>query len=190
MRSPSAAREVCGRSVDLMVDVHWAWRDLHTAIRSTRDWGDLDLTWIEDPFPSRLGELVGPFRRAVNIPVAVGEDRAGLDDFVHVLQHDVDVLRIDATVCGGITELLRVAAVAAARGRSLSPHVFPEIHVHLAAALPNVLGIETVEPNSAVTPIYRLIRPLDVQRGTAAPPNGPGIGLTFDVEALQHYRRD
>jgi D-arabinonate dehydratase len=184
----SAAREVCGPDADLMVDVHWTWRDLHTAIRSTRKWGDLDLTWIEDPFPARFAALISPFRRAINIPVAVGEDRAGLDDFVEVLEHEVQVLRIDATVCGGITEFLRVAAVAASRGRPLSPHVFPEIHVHLAAAVPNVLGIETLDPNPDVTPIYRVMRPLDVQHGTAAAPSGPGIGLTFDVDALQRYR--
>jgi L-alanine-DL-glutamate epimerase-like enolase superfamily enzyme len=186
----SAAREVCGSDVDLMVDVHWTWRDLHTAIRSACGWVDLDLTWVEDPFPARLGQLVGPFRRAVGIPVAVGEDRAGLDDFVLVLEQDVDVLRIDATVCGGITEFLRVAGVAAARGRSLSPHVFPEIHVHLAAALPNVAGIETVEPDSAVVPIYRLLQPLDVRRGMTEPPGTAGIGLTFDAEALRRYRPD
>ena len=101
-----------------------------------RGWGAFDLTWLEDPFPARLAALVGPFRRAVDIPLALGEDRAGLDDFTALLELDIDVLRIDATVCGGITEFLRAAGVAAARGRSVSPHVFPEIHVHLAAALP------------------------------------------------------
>jgi D-arabinonate dehydratase len=184
----AAAREAGGDDVDLIVDVHWTWRDLQSAIRGARGWVEFDLTWLEDPFPARLAALVGPFRRAVDIPLGLGEDRAGLDDFTALLELDVDVLRIDATVCGGITEFVRVAAVAAARGRSVSPHVFPEIHVHLAAALPNVIGVEMVDPRSGVTPIDRLLQPVDVRDGVTAPPDGAGIGLTFDRDAVQRYR--
>jgi len=183
-----AARDVCGSDIELMVDMHWGWRDLHSAIRAASQWSDFDLTWLEDPFPARFAHLLRPFRRAVHIPIAAGEDRAGIDDFAQMLDHDeVDYLRIDATVCGGITEFLRVASLAAARGRSLSPHVFPEIHIHLATALPNVLGIETVDPLSKVTPIYRLLQPVEVHHGKAAPPGQPGIGLAFDHGALKRY---
>lgn len=184
----AAAREVCGNEAELMVDLHWGWRDLHSAIRAASQWIDLDLTWLEDPFPARLATLLRPFRRAVRIPIAAGEDRAGLDDFTQLLDHDeVDYVRIDATVCGGITEFLRVASTAAARGRLLSPHVFPEIHIHLAAALPNVIGIETVDPRSEVTPIYRLLQPFEVHHGIATPPDQPGIGLVFNRDALKRY---
>jgi L-alanine-DL-glutamate epimerase-like enolase superfamily enzyme len=184
----AAARGASGDDVDLIVDVHWTWRDLQSAIRCTRGWEQFELTWLEDPFPARLAALVGPFRRAVPIPLGLGEDRAGIDDFTALLELDIDVLRIDATVCGGVTEFLRVAAVAAARGRSVSPHVFPEIHVHLAAALPNVIGVEMVDPSSGVTPIDRLLQPIDVRDGATAPPEAAGIGLTFDPDALQRYR--
>ena len=144
-----AARNACGDDTELMVDLHWSWRDLPAAIRTATQWNDLRLTWIEDPFPARLARLLTPFRRAVHIPLAVGEDRAGLDDFVQILDHDhADYLRADATVCGGITEFLRIAAVASAHGRSVSPHVFPEIHVHLAAALPNVMACRNPRPTS------------------------------------------
>ena len=76
-----------------------------------------------------------------------------------------------------------------ARGRQVSPHVFPEIHVHLAAALPNVIGIETVDPRSGISPISQLVEPLEIRGGTTAPPQSPGIGLVFDRDALEHYRR-
>src|SRR5262245_24679873 len=185
----SAAREAGGDDVDLIVDVHWTWRDLRSAIRCARDWEQFDLTWLEDPFPARLAALVGPFRRSVDIPLGLGEDRAGLDDFTALLELDVDVVRIDATVCGGITEFLRVVAVAAARGRSVSPHVFPELHVHLAAALPNVIGVELVDPSSGVSPIDRLLQPIEIHAGMAAPPDRPGVGIVFDPDALEHYRR-
>lgn len=183
-----AARRACGDETQLMVDLHWSWRDLQTAVRVATQWTDLDLVWIEDPFPARLASLLGPLRRAVPIALAIGEDRAGLDDFVQILDHDhVDYLRADATVCGGITEFLRIAAVAAARGRAVSPHVFPEIHIHLAAALPNVMGVETLDQRGQKSPIYRLLRPIEVRAGSAATPQAPGVGLEFDTDALQHF---
>ena len=114
-------------------------------------------------------------------PLAVGEDRAGLDDFMQILDHDVDYVRADATVCGGITEFLRIAALAGAHGRSVSPHVFPEIHVHLAAALPNVMAVETLDQSAEVTPIYRLVRPIDVYQGQA--------GVTHDAGYRADLRR-
>ena len=171
-----------------MVDLHWSWRDLQSATRVATQWSDLRLTWIEDPFPARLSKLLTSFRRAVPIPLAIGEDRAGLDDFVQILDHDqADYLRADATVCGGVTEFLRIAAVASAHGRSVSPHVFPEIHVHLAAALPNVTGVETLDQRPEVTPIYRLVQPIEVYDGRATSPMVPGIGLSFDDDALEHF---
>lgn len=183
-----AARRACGDDNQLMVDLHWSWRDLHPAVRTATQWTALDLTWIEDPFPARLAKLLGPFRRAVPIPLALGEDRAGLDDFVEILdQGHADYLRADATVCGGITEFLRIAAVASAHGRMVSAHVFPEIHIHLAAALPNVMGVETLDQRPDITPIYRLVQPIEVRDGSAKSPHAPGVGLAFDTEALQHY---
>jgi L-alanine-DL-glutamate epimerase-like enolase superfamily enzyme len=38
-----------------------------------------------------------------------------------------------------------------------------------------------------VSPIYRLLEPLEVRAGVATPPERPGIGLAFDDEALAHY---
>ena len=105
--------------------------------RPRLDRGSVPRSICQSPYP------VSP-RRAHSL--ALGEDRAGLDDFVQILDRDhPDYLRADATVCGGITEFLRIAAVAGAHGRAVSPHVFPEVDVHLAAAVPNVMGVETLE---------------------------------------------
>ena len=65
--------------------------------------------------------------------------------------------------------------------------MFPEIHVHLAAALSNVLGVETLDQRADVTPIYRLVQPIEVHQGRAPSPKVAGTGLTFDNDALRHY---
>ena len=54
----------------------------------------------------------------------------------------VDCLQADVTRCGGITEWLRVAAVAAARNLQISGHCAPNLHAHVAAAVPNLRHLE------------------------------------------------
>ena len=54
----------------------------------------------------------------------------------------VDCLQADVTRCGGITEWLRVAAVAAAHGLEISGHCAPHLHAHVAAATPNLRHLE------------------------------------------------
>ena len=54
----------------------------------------------------------------------------------------VDCLQVDATRCGGITEWLRVAALAAAHNLDVSGHCAPHVHVDAALATPNVRHLE------------------------------------------------
>jgi L-alanine-DL-glutamate epimerase-like enolase superfamily enzyme len=54
----------------------------------------------------------------------------------------VDCLQVDVTRCGGITEWLRAAAVAAGRGLQVSGHCAPNLHAQVAAAAPNLRHLE------------------------------------------------
>ena len=54
----------------------------------------------------------------------------------------VDCLQVDVTRCGGITELLRTAAVAASQGFDVSGHCAPHLHVAALAAIPNLRHLE------------------------------------------------
>ena len=54
----------------------------------------------------------------------------------------VDCLQLDVTRCGGITEFLRGAALAAAHNVQVSAHCAPNLHAHCAAAVPNLRHVE------------------------------------------------
>jgi len=54
----------------------------------------------------------------------------------------VDCLQVDVTRCGGITEFLRAAAVAASHGLDVSGHCAPHLHVAALCAVPNVRHLE------------------------------------------------
>ncbi len=185
-----AARKAAG-DARLMYDAHWAWRDPNEALRVVRDWEDLDLAWIEDPFPSELLKPLARFRQGTTIPLAIGEDLAGRWAFQRVLEAQLaDVVRVDVTNAGGFTEAVKICALAAADGLTVSPHVYPEIHVHLAAALANVPHVEMTDPPQGIEALHLLMAStLDVRGGEAAAPERPGLGFELDRAALERYRR-
>lgn len=186
-----AAREATGDTAKLMYDAHWAWRDPQEALAVVRHWEDLGLTWIEDPFPSELLKPLARFRDGTSIPLAIGEDLTGRWAFQRVLEEDLaDVVRVDVTNAGGFTEVVKICALAGADGLSVSPHVYPEIHVHLAAALPNVAHVEMTDPAQGIEGLHLLMASrLDVRDGEAFAPEDPGLGFELDRRAVERYRR-
>ena len=186
----AVAREAAG-DAQLMYDAHWAWRDPQDALRVVRGWEDFGLTWIEDPFPSEQLRPLARFRAGTNIPLAIGEDVSGRWAFHRVLEEGLaDVLRVDVANAGGFTEAIRICALAAAYGINVSPHVYPELHVHLAAALANVTHVEMTDPAQGIEGLHLLMKStLEVKTGEAAAPERPGLGFELDPAALKKYRR-
>ena len=184
------AREAAG-DAKLMYDAHWGWRDPQEALRVVRGWDDFDLTWIEDPFPSELLKPLARFRAGTRIPLAIGEDLSGRWSFLRVIEGGLaDWIRVDAANAGGFTEAVRVCALAAAHGLQVSPHVYPELHVHLTAALANVPHVEMTDPAQGIEGLHLLMaNTLEVRNGVATAPERPGLGFEFDRSAIEKYRR-
>jgi L-alanine-DL-glutamate epimerase-like enolase superfamily enzyme len=186
-----AAEALAGRS-RLAYDAHWAWRSLFDVVPTVRGWADLGLAFVEDPFAPELIFLAPDLRAATGIPLALGEDAVGRWAFDRLLA-DIgpDVLRIDATTMGGLSEAAKVCALAAARARPVIPHVFPEIHVHLAAAFPIVTAVELTLPEYEIEGLYRLFREwVTIEDGQLVAPTSPGLGLALDWNAVDRYAID
>ena len=82
-------------------------------------------------------------RRQADADVTAGEYGGDLTYFRRMCAADaVDCLQADATRCGGYTEWLRVAAVAAAHSLDVSAHCAPNLHAPVAAAVPNLRHVE------------------------------------------------
>ncbi len=99
------------------------------------------------------------------------------------------ILNADAKVLGGVTEFMKVVALAQARDLDIAPHGSQDIHVHLVAAIANGLILEfyrdTVDPMWGR--IYRHTLRLN-DDGTVSLPDVPGIGADPNYEALAPYR--
>jgi L-alanine-DL-glutamate epimerase-like enolase superfamily enzyme len=136
------ARRLIGPDVALFVDANGGYT-AKQAIGVMRDADDLDVRWFEEPVSSdHLSELA-QVRAAVRAEVAAGEYGYDIFSLRRLCESGaVDVLQADVTRCGGITDWLRVAAVAASFGLQLSGHCAPNLHVHVAAAIPNIRHLE------------------------------------------------
>lgn len=185
----TAARRVLGPDIALAHDVHWAWRDLLSVVPTVRRWGELELAFLEDPFPSEMVAMSVRLREETGARLALGEDNVGRWSFRELLeQHRPDLLRIDATVMGGLSEAVKVCALASTLGVPVFPHVFPEIHVHLGAAFPGVAMVEMTDPTYQTETLYQLFREwVRVEDGQLLAPQAPGLGMSLDRDALERF---
>lgn len=186
----AAAREAIGPDAELVVDINWCWSDLKTALATARDWAAHDLAWIEEPFAPGMSAQIRAFCAQSPVRIGVGDEQGGLAFFRDLMASgSVDVVRLDTAVAGGITPALRIIAMAEAHGLPVSPHLYHEINVHLAAAFDTVLAVELFPPGGELYQIDRFLgADLRVEGGNLVPSDAPGLGLSPDWKALAEHR--
>jgi len=182
------ARDAVGRDVELFVDANGGY-GRKQAVRVLEAASDCDVHWFEEPVSS--DDLVGlrQVRDAVRADVAAGEYGCDLAYFRRMCAADaVDCLQADASRCGGITEWLRVAAVAAAHQLQISGHCAPHLHAHVAAAVPNLRHLEWFHDHVRIEQMF-FEGVLDPFGGALhLDPVSPGHGLTTRDDILCRYQ--
>jgi L-talarate/galactarate dehydratase len=180
-----AIRDCVGPEVTLMVDINQRWR-VEQAIDIGRRLEGLGLGWLEDVTAADDFAGLARVTAALSTPIAGGEYVWGIAPFRHMLEaRSVDIVMIDLVRVGGITQWLKVAGMAEAFNLPVVSHLIPEVHVHLIGAIPNGL---TVEYMPWLTRLFEEVpRP---HNGELAMPTRPGLGLSFDRDAVQRFRVD
>ncbi len=142
-------REAVGPAVKLMVDVNGTW-DVDTAIDQLRRWEPYDVYWLEEPVPpDDIPGYVRVRQRAGRTLIAGGEQHVGVLEFRQLIEQGaVDVVQPNAAITGGITDWLRIHALATLASVPVSPWNLQMIHMHLAAGLPNVKWLEYFMPDN------------------------------------------
>lgn len=182
------AREVVGSDVELFVDANGGY-DRKQAIRLMRAAADLDIRWFEEPVSSDDLDGLREVRDAVLPDVTAGEYGYDLTYFRRMCAAGaVDCLQADVSRCGGITEWLRVAAIAAAHHLEISGHCAPHLHVHAAVATPNLRHLEWFHDHVRIEQMF-FDGALDPTGGVLRPhPTAPGNGLCLRREVASRYQ--
>ena len=194
----AACRAAVGPDFVMMVDVQYAWSDAETALRTLRNWSDLDVYFIETPL--QMDDLRGYARvhEEAPMPVAAGEWQNTRHEFADLMDIGlVDVAQPDVGRVGGLTEAKRVCDMAAERGRLIVPHCWKtgigiSASLHLAAVTPHCPFIEFM-PAELCDSLLRkelLLEDLSLQDGALPLPTKPGLGIELNPDAIKRYSID
>src|SRR3954454_6177266 len=195
-----AVRRAIGDRVSIMVDANHAYAAT-AAIRRGRSIQALDIAWFEEPVPPE--DLAGyrEVKAALAIPVAGGECEFTRFGFRELLtSRAVDIVQPDTCAAGGLSECKKIADMAAAFGVRYNPHVWGT-GVALATALQLLAVLPSHTPGSLapVEPMLELDRtehpirqallrqPIEHAGGVVRVPEGPGLGIEVDRDALARF---
>lgn len=182
------SRDVVGPHVELYVDANGGYR-VKQAVRMGRAFDKFAVTWFEEPVSS--DDLVGlrQVRDHCCIDVAAGEYGYSPWYFAPMVAAGaVDCLQADMTRCGGITGWLAVAHLAAAHQLDISGHCAPNLHAHVAAAVPNLRHLEYFHDHVRIEDILfdGVLSPMD---GALRPDQlASGHGLVLKEIDAEPYR--
>jgi D-galactarolactone cycloisomerase len=147
----------------------------------------LHIGWLEEPFPAHDHHLYTQARSYGRTPLAAGENHYTRFEFSRVLEDRViTIWQPDLSKCGGITEALRIAAMASAFKIPVNPHssmtgVNQAASIHFLAAIENGGYFEAdVSRNNLFRDVLGS-EPWRISRdGTVLPLDAPGIGVEVD----------
>jgi L-alanine-DL-glutamate epimerase-like enolase superfamily enzyme len=180
-------REGVGKNGDWCVDFHQRF-DLAEAIRGCDLIKDLAPFFVEDPVRTEaFAEDLPILRRTVKVPLAAGEEWGNRWDFNKLVEaHDIDFLRATLPNVGGITEMLKVAAICETHFVGIVPHFTGPI---ATAALVHTLGTYSgpvlMEYNYQGRTLPHLPVCLDFKNGKLYPNDRPGLGVELDMSKLK-----
>jgi L-alanine-DL-glutamate epimerase-like enolase superfamily enzyme len=182
-------RETLGPDVSIMVDAHGTW-SVREAQRFARKVEACDLGWLEEPVSPENVSGQAEVRRSTDIPIAAGESEQTRFAFRDLIGAGaVDVCQPDLAIAGGITESLRICALAATHGLTVAPHLWggavlfaAGLHLCVATPCANILEYSRGE-NPLLNDLTE--EGFDLRDGHVLAPERPGLGLTLRRDFLR-----
>ena len=180
-----------GKDIKLMVDAHGTWNE-REAKRFCRGVEDCNIAWFEEPVSPNSVQAMAEVRATTDIPISAGESLFTRFDFQELIEaRAADILQPDPGIAGGITEVVRIAALASAHQLTLAPHLWGSAllfsaGLQIAAATPNVV---TLEYSMGFNPFLRGLSPdeFTINDSNVYIPDKPGLGVTINEDFVREY---
>lgn len=189
----AAVRDGLGSGVAVMIDGNENYT-VATALAIAERLAALRVEWFEEPVLQEDHQAMEEVSAGSPVPIAYGEHMFGLAEFAEAIRRRwAGVLQPDAATCGGLSEAMRIAAMAGEAGVRVVPHtasgpVALAANLHLAAAAPAVDLLEYPYPLAECLAAVAPGCPLgldEVSGGALSPPPGPGLGVEIDLDAVR-----
>ncbi|MEJ7808119.1 MAG: enolase C-terminal domain-like protein, partial [Telluria sp.] len=153
-----------------------------------------NLAWFEEPVTADDKRGLAELRASTHIPIATGESDCTRFDFRDLIDlRAADILQPDLGICGGITEAMRISALASAANLRLAPHLWAgapafAAGLHVSAASP---ATHILEYSLGANPLIHesIEEDFSVEKGMIVIPDRPGLGITIRDDFVQRYRK-
>jgi len=191
VRIVRAVRQELGKDFVVMTDANQGY-SVEVALKASDAFADCGAFWLEEPLFVEDIEGHALLRKKGRTPIAVGENLNMLYGFENfIVRGAVDFVQPDVARAGGITEIKKIAALAARHNVPVSFHTWGDgvalaASVHLSAAIENCIVMEL---DYTYNPLREelLREPFRVKDGFLLPPEKPGLGIELDPNALERF---
>ena len=190
-----AVTAAAGPDMPLRLDANGAWRSVAEAAAAIEAFAQAaPIAWIEQPLPRRNLEGLRLLRQRTGVPVMADESLHSLRDAYELARAEAaDVFNVYVSEAGGVMAAANIFAFAASLdipciiGSQAEMGIATAACAHLAVALPQLpYAIETFGPLRYQRDIVKT--PVPIRDGYLAPPDGPGLGVSLDEDAVEEMR--
>jgi D-galactarolactone cycloisomerase len=186
-----AVRAAFGDELEILTDANTGY-DLAAARQVMPAMDELGIGWLEEPFPAHDRRSYRELRSCGRTPLAAGENHFTRFEFAPVIEEGaITILQPDLSKCGGITEALRIAAMAGAYKLPIHPHssmtgVNQAASIHFLCAIDNAGFFEAdiSRANRFRDELGSVPWTIGAD-GCVAPNEAPGIGVEIDEAFLR-----
>lgn len=193
------ARERFGDDMALMIDGNGSY-GVKEAIRLGKILEELNYEFWEEPVPWDWYEEQKQVERALNVPMAGGEEEFGMHAFRYLIGNEVfQILQPDLFYFGGMVRTMQVARMVEAAGLQVTPHIsgggFGFLYMlHMVSVCPATYKyhefkmFQTRDANGTMIPIESKAEPFGSKNGIIKIPTGSGLGITIDPDYIKTHK--
>jgi L-alanine-DL-glutamate epimerase-like enolase superfamily enzyme len=189
-----SAREGVGADTDLMIDAGLCY-DTKTAMQRARQFEQYRPYWFEEPLRPDNYDGYRRLAESTSMRIAAGEEESDRLSYLDLMDKGkIDIVQVDLTRCGGFTEAMKIASLAADRGLPVVNHGFTTYiniasALHFLASIPNSFILEYVVEEGTVLRDEISTQEIKLEDGWVHVPNSPGLGVTLNEEGIARYRK-
>ena len=183
-------RDAVGEDVDIMLDAWNSW-DVPYSIRMAEQLAEFNVRWLEEPvMPDKLDSYI-EIQRASPILISGGEHEYTRWGFRYIVENKaMDILQPDIYWAGGISETVKICALASTYDLPVIPHGHSShATAHLIASQPpqHCPIQEYLVKHNQIHQFF-LKDKLKPKNGVIPVPQTPGLGLVLDEDKIASER--
>lgn len=185
-------RETFGDAMTIYADSNGSYTP-DEAIRIGKMMEEYKYDFYEEPVPFDWYEETRQVAGALQVPIAGGEQEPSMHSFRWLIQNDaLQIVQPDIFYFGGMVRSMKVARMAAARGRVCTPHISGSglgylYMMHFVSAVPNAGPYHEFKGFNKELPLESSSSSLTSEEGSVKVPTDPGLGVTIDPDFIRKH---